>query len=70
MARYSAAERRQMARKGIAMSGGEFPIQTATDLENAIHLVGNASDPAAAKQHIIRRARALMLKGHLPVSWL
>lgn len=52
------------------MKDGSFPIVSATDLDNAIHLVGNASDPAAAKQHIVKRARALMLKGHLPVSWL
>ena len=37
---------------------------------NAIHLVGRAHDPAAAKAHIIKRARALMLKSKLPLSWL
>lgn len=70
MARYSAQERRQLARRGAAMKDGSFPIISATDLENAIHLVGNANDPEAAKRHIVKRARALMLKGHLPVSWL
>ncbi len=52
------------------MPDGSFPIRNAADLENAIHLVGRAKNPAAAKAHIIKRARALMLKSKLPLSWL
>ncbi len=67
---YTAAQRHRMAKTGAAMKGGEFPIQNATDLHNAIRLVGRAKDPAAAKRHIVKQARRLMLKHELPLHWL
>ncbi len=70
MATFSEADRKRLAKTGAAMPGGEFPIIDASSLEAAIHLVGKAKDPAAAKRHIIKRARALMLKSKLPLSWL
>lgn len=70
MATFSQAERSALAKRGVAMGDGSFPIRNATDLENAIRDVGRANDPAAAKRHIIKRARALMLKSKLPLSWL
>lgn len=59
-----------LAKKGIAMSGGEFPIRDASDLHNAIQAVGRAKNPAAAKAHIVKRARALMLKSEIPLAWM
>ncbi len=70
MADFTQAERNSLAKRGAAMPDGSFPIRNAQDLENAIHLVGRAKNPAAAKAHIIKRARALMLKSKLPLSWL
>jgi hypothetical protein len=66
---YSADARRRMAESGEAMSDGSFPIANGTDLRNAIQSVGRASNYAAAKAHIIRRARALGMIDMLPEDW-
>jgi hypothetical protein len=58
---FSASERRSDAKSGAAMPDGSFPILTAEDLANARRLVGHAKDPAAARAHIARRAKALGL---------
>jgi hypothetical protein len=59
-----------LAKKGQALPDGSFPIRNGEDLRNAIHDVGRASNPAAAKRHIVKRARALMLKSELPLHWM
>lgn len=66
---YSTDKRKKMASGGKAMSDGSFPIANAQDLANAIRLAGNAKDPAAARRHIIKRARALGLSDRIPDSW-
>ena len=66
---FTAEERRQLAKEGVAMPDGSFPIRNSTDLENAIHDIGRANDPAAAKAHIRKRAAALGLESALPDDW-
>ena len=66
---FTAAQRDKAATAGKAMPGGGFPILTAKDLKNAIAALGRAKDPAAAKAHIIKRARALKLVSMLPDEW-
>lgn len=66
---YSADERKAAAKKGEAMPDGSFPIKTKKDLEDAIEAYGQAKDKAAAKQHIIERAKALKLTDELPADW-
>lgn len=66
---YSAEERREMAKKGMAMPDGSFPIATKEDLRNAIQATGRASNSAAAKRHIIKRARAMGMTDMLPEGW-
>jgi hypothetical protein len=66
---FSAAERDSAADSGAAMSDGSFPVKTAGDLDNAIHLAGHAKDPVAARAHIKRRAAALGLSDKIPDSW-
>lgn len=66
---FSAKERKKHAASGAAMSDGSFPIKNAGDLRNAIRLAGNAKDPAAAKAHIKKRAKALGLSQMIPDSW-
>lgn len=66
---YSTASRERMAESGAAMPDGSFPISNASDLRNAIQSVGRAKDYNAAKQHIMRRARALGLVDMLPEDW-
>lgn len=60
-----------MADSGVAMSDGSFRIRNRSDLERAIHALGRASNPDAAKAHIRKRAKALgaeaWLKEH--TSW-
>lgn len=67
---FSGKERDAAAESGAAMSDGSYPIKNASDLRNAARLVGRAKNPAAAKAHIISRARALGLTDQLPDGWL
>jgi hypothetical protein len=70
MTTFTDPERRALAKRGIAMPDGGFPIRNAEDLDHAIRAVGRANNPAAAKAHIVKRARALMLKSKIPLSWM
>jgi HK97 family phage prohead protease len=67
---FTADERKNAAKTGAAMPDGSFPIHTAADLKNAIHLAGNAKDPEAARAHIKKRAKALGATDMLPKSWM
>lgn len=69
MADFSESERRLLAKQGKAMKDGSFPIRNKADLKNAIHLAGNAKNPAAARRHIIRRAIAIGARDMIPSSW-
>jgi hypothetical protein len=66
---FSGATRERMAESGTAMPDGSFPIGNRADLMNAIRSVGRAKNYDAAKQHIIRRARALNAMDMLPEDW-
>jgi hypothetical protein len=66
---FSQKERKTAASKGQAMSHGGFPIKSGGDLRNAVRAIGRAKNPAAAKAHIKKRARALGLTKLLPSSW-
>jgi len=66
---YNSNQRRAMASRGLALPDGSYPIANEQDLKNAIQSFGRASDPAAVKRHIIRRARALGLVKLLPETW-
>lgn len=61
--------RRAASKKGYALPDGSFPIVTVKDLENAISAYGRAKDKAAAKAHIIKRAKALSRTDLLPEGW-
>ena len=56
---YTPEARELLAKKGLALPDGSFPIKDEGDLKNAIRAIGRAKDPAAAKAHIIKRAKAL-----------
>lgn len=66
---FTADQRKELAAKGQAMSDGGFPIVTVADLRNAVAAYGRAANKAAAKRHIIKRARALKAVGELPDDW-
>jgi hypothetical protein len=66
---FKTKERKDLADKGKALPDGSFPINSEQDLKNAIRAVGRASDPAAAKRHIKKRAKALGLESLIPAGW-
>lgn len=66
---FSAEEREQAADRGQALPDGSFPIKNVQDLRNAIRAIGRAKDPAKAKAHIKRRARALGREDLIPEGW-
>lgn len=77
MTDYNANQRRSMQKKGQALpnpSGGppRFPIKTATDVANAVRLIGQipASQQASVKAYIIRRAKAVPGgTAKIPAAW-
>jgi hypothetical protein len=68
-AEFSAKDREKLAKEGVALPDGSFPIRNKKDLENAIHDVGRAKDKAKAKAHIKARARAIGAEDILPDDW-
>jgi hypothetical protein len=52
-------ERKELARKGLALPDGSYPIRNVADLKNAIQAYGRSKNPADAKKHIISRAKDL-----------
>jgi hypothetical protein len=65
----STADREKAAKKGQALPEGGFPIKNRADLKKAVKALGRATNKAAAKRHIIKRARALNALSDLPESW-
>lgn len=66
---YDKDSRDKMAKAGTAMPDGSFPIADEDDLHNAVKLAGHASNPAAAKAHIKKRAAAMGKSGAIPEDW-
>jgi hypothetical protein len=66
---FTQAQRDAAEKKGHAMEGGGYPINTTADLHNAIKAFGRAKNPEATKRHIIEQARRLGATGSLPDDW-
>jgi hypothetical protein len=66
---FTVDQRRAAAKSGAAMKDGSYPIENKSDLANAIRAIGRAKNPAAAKAHIVSRARALGATAMLPDDW-
>lgn len=65
----SAADRKKMARSGVAMPNGDFPIPDKGHLSSAFgRLKEYTGDKAKAKAHILRRAKALGVSTN-PDDW-
>ena len=68
--KYSAEDRRRMAKSGEAMPDGSYPVADEEDLTSAIRAVGRGSgDHDAIRRHIIKRARALGHEDAIPDNW-
>jgi hypothetical protein len=66
---FSTDERKKLADEGLALPDGSYPIKTVADLKNAIQSYGRATNKAAVKAHIIKRAKALGVSDQLPETW-
>jgi hypothetical protein len=58
-----------LAAAGTSLPEGGFPIPDREHLKKAVKAFGRAKNPAAAKRHIIKRARALKAVNLLPDAW-
>ena len=67
---FSEEKRMELAKEGMALADGSYPIVNETDLRNAIQAYGRAKDKEAAKVHIMKRARALKLESLIPGNWI
>jgi hypothetical protein len=68
---FTAERRRQLMAEGKAMKPtGAFPIEDREDLKHAVESIGRAKDEAAARKHIVARAKALHAEDELPDDWM
>jgi len=67
--KFSTAQRRELADKGMALPDGSFPIENKEDLKNAIRAYGRAKDKDRAKAWVIKRAKEMGKVNLLPASW-
>lgn len=67
--KFTTGMREKMAKEGKAMPDNSFPIANEQDLRNAIAAYGRAKNRAAAKRHIMKRARELDLENLIPDAW-
>ena len=67
---FSEERRMDLAKEGMALPDGSYPIVSETDLRNAIQAFGRAKDKEATKKHIMKRARALNMESLIPANWL
>jgi uncharacterized membrane protein YkoI len=68
-AMYSEDERMEMAKGGMALPDGSYPIKDEEDLKNAIMAYGRAKDKSKAMAHIKKRAMELDKEDMIPESW-
>ena len=61
----SVDDRMTMAKTGVAMPDGSFPIPDEAHLHSAIHLAGTPEQ----RKHTIKRAKALGLSSQIPPEW-
>jgi hypothetical protein len=69
---FSTDERKRLAKSGIALPDGSYPIPNAASLQDAIQAYGrsNPGDRARVRAHIIKRARALGKTSLIPEGWM
>lgn len=72
MSEPTTAQRKILAKAGVAMPDGSYYIRNASDLQNAIDAVGRGepqSSHDAIRKHVIARAKALGLSDKIPGNW-
>lgn len=70
-AEFTKNQRTKLAKKGLALPDGSFPIRNKQDLRNAIKTWGltKKSKKAAVKKFIKKRAKQLGAMSELPARW-
>lgn len=63
------SNREALAKQGLAMPDGSYPIRNVADLRRAVQAFGRAKNPDAVKAWIKKRAAALKATDQLPDSW-
>lgn len=66
---FTEEERKELAKKGLALPDGSFPIRNKEDLKDAIRAIGLGRDYDQTKAWIIKRAKALNAVDLLPEKW-
>ena len=69
MVDFSEDERKSLAKKGLAMPDGGYPIRNRKDLENAIKAYGRGNNKEQVKRWIKKRAKELKAEDMLPANW-
>jgi hypothetical protein len=67
---YPLAVRSELAKAGIAMPDGSFPILAHNDLLNAIQASKRATNQKSVREHIILRAKTIGHDDSIPPSWV
>lgn len=67
---YPYSVRSELAKAGIAMSDGSFPILAHNDLLNAIQASKRATNQKEVREHIILRAKTIGYENSIPSSWV
>lgn len=69
MAKFTDEQRQELAKKGLAMPDGGYPIRNRSDLLNAIKAYGRGTNKPEVKRWIKKRAKDLRAEHLLPDNW-
>lgn len=69
MVDFSDKQRAMLAKRGLAMPDGGYPIRNRKDLRNAIQAYGRGNSKDNVKRWIKRRAKQLDAEDMLPENW-
>lgn len=69
MPKFTEEKRKELAKKGLAMSDGGYPIRNRSDLLNAIKAYGRGTNKPEVKKWIKKRAKELNAEKYLPENW-
>ena len=67
---YPQAVRNELAKAGIAMPDGSFPILGHNDLMNSVQASKRAVNQKDVREHIILRAKTIGYEASIPPSWV
>ena len=67
---YSQSVRNELAKAGIAMPDGSFPILVHNDLMNSVQASKRAVNQKDVREHIIIRAKTIGYEASIPPSWV